>query len=107
MAFFLLWSSVVVFVVSESGAVLAQTGALDIAKSQLGELTTSSCYDDPSSPACAGFKQPDSDSLEDLKELCVTEGASMPFMVACSLWDACKVKSWTIQLCVLRLTNDA
>jgi hypothetical protein len=108
MAFTFLWSAVLVVVVSEAGAALAQpqTGGLGTARSELGEVKTSGCYDDPSNPACAGFNQPDSDSLEDLKELCVTEGASMPFMVVCSLWDACKVKSWTIRLCISTLIHD-
>lgn len=51
------------------------------------------CYADPSDPKCVDFRQTDSDSLEDLDELCVRNGTSMPYMVVCSLWTACKVKS--------------
>eukprot|EP00884_Botryococcus_braunii_P019017 jgi/Botrbrau1/579/Bobra.0010s0045.1 len=53
-----------------------------------GNLT--GCYADPSDPVCVDFRQSDADSLEDLEELCIREGTSMPYMVVCSLWNACK-----------------
>lgn len=56
-----------------------------------GPSNLTGCYADPSDPKCVDFRQTDADSLEDLDELCVRKGTSMPYMVVCSLWTACKV----------------
>lgn len=48
------------------------------------------CFEDPTSNSCQDFTMSDDDVLADMKDLCVTPGPSMPYMLACSLWAACQ-----------------
>jgi hypothetical protein len=54
-----------------------------------------SCIPDPTQAACADYTMPDSIVQEDLKNLC----DSMPNMVGCSLWTACRNETATGSSC--------
>lgn len=73
---------------SSSMAMGADTTANTLA-SNLKVYTTADltgCYVDPTSPDCILFKQSNEDSLNDINVLCT----AMPYMIGCSLHQACE-----------------
>lgn len=49
------------------------------------------CYMDPENATCVDFQQSDTDTLQDLVQMCSSKGGGMPWMIGCSLWSDCKV----------------
>lgn len=49
------------------------------------------CFQDPTNGSCGSFALSDANAVAELKDLCVTTGVSMPYMVVCSLLAECQV----------------